>query len=298
MTVKDVFEKLNTWGFSPKLKGDGSKEVIGFSDPKDYLPDTLIWIGKTEDINTEKISFDDIALVLAKEETGAESVLPNVITLRDPKNAFMNLVYERYARAEEEHIDATAQISESAVIGKNCWIGRNVIIEDGAVIGDGCEIRENTYIGKNCVLGRDCAVGQNVIIGGETNGSAFYDLNGVMRNMPNIGRVVIGNAVLIGAGSLIARGTFTDTEIGDECMLNAGTSIGHNCKIGKRVFLLGRCTISGNTKIGDSCQLISAAVKNRITIGNDVKVGIGSVVIKDVPSNKTVFGNPARIMPG
>ncbi len=298
MTISDICRQLDAWGFRHRLKGNGAMEIVGFSDPKDYVPRTMIWIGKLEDIDTDKTAFSEIALVFSKENEAVEEALPNVIFLDDPKSAFMNLVYREHAPEKKDYRDPTAQIAESAVIGKNCWIGRNVVIEDGAVIGDGCEIRENTYIGKNCVLGRDCAVGQNVIIGGETNGSAFYDTEGVMRNMPNIGRVVIGNCVLIGAGSLIARGTFTETVIGDECELNAGTSIGHNCRIRNNVQLLGRCTLSGNSTIGAYSQLISACVKNRIVIGSHVKVGIGSVVLKDIPDGKTCFGNPARVMPG
>lgn len=299
MTIADICLKLNELGFTHRFYGDEKLEITGFSDPKDYKPNTMIWIGKLADIQLkEGLTYTDIALAFVKPETELEGKLPNVLVTDDPKTAFMKLVYEEYATPPYEYTDPTAYISTTAKIGKDCYIGRNVIIEDGVILGDCCEIRENTFIGKDSIVGNHCVIGQNCVIAGETNGSTFQDTDGILKNMPNLGRVIIGNATQIGAGSLIAKGTFTDTVIGNECELNAGTSVGHNCKIGNKTLLLGRCTLSGNTKIGNHCQLISACVKNRIVIGNNVKVGMGSVVLKDIEDGKTCFGNPARIIPG
>lgn len=298
MTLQYIKEFLDEQGFSYRYYGADDIEIEGFSDPKDYRKGTVIWIGKPADIDTAHgTAYGDISLAFVRENTGAEDVLPNVFVMADPKTAFMRLVIRLHGDTVHEYRDATAYVAPTAVIGDSCFIGRNVIVEDGAIIGNRCRICENTYIGKDCVLGDDCLIGQNVIIGGETNGSLFEDSDGLLKDMPNIGKVVVGNAVRIGAGSIIARATFTETCIGNECEINAGTSIGHNCKVGNRVQLLGRCTISGNTHIGDNSQLISAFVKNRISIGRNVKVGIGSVVLESIADGHTCFGNPARILP-
>ena len=299
MTAFQIAGKLKEWNFDYEICGDPTVDITGFSDPADYMPQTAIWIGKAEDVVLgENLTAEDIALIFAKPESGVEKIFPNVILTSNPKLAFMKLVYETYSEPMTEKISPFAIIDESAKIGKNCLIARNAIIGKNAVIGDGCQIYENVYIGDNCVIGSNCVIGQGALIGSENNGSSFTDLDGIMKNMPNVGNVVIGNYVLIGANSIISRGTFHTTFIGDECMLNAGTAVGHNCRIGRKTMLLGRCTIAGNTRIGENCQVISACIKNRITIGNNVKVNIGSVVIKNIEDNKTVTGNPARIIPG
>ena len=298
MKIEEIQRVLREYGMETKLFGDPAREIKGFSDPRDYRADTAIWIGKLEDIFFPEDKKDvDIALVIARPGIGAEKILPNVLITSDPKSAFMRLVFRKYAVRLPEYQDPMACVSPTAEIGKNCYIARNVVIEDGAKIGDNCEIRENTYIGKGCIIGAQCVIGQNCVIGGETNGSSFEDSDGIMKNMPNIGIVRIGRNVQIGAGSIIAKATFTETVIGDECELNAGTFLGHNARIGNRVRLLGRNTISGNSSIGDNSKLVSCCVKNRVVIGKNVKGGIGSVILQDVPDGKTCIGNPANIMP-
>lgn len=299
MTIAEIREVLrHEYGMASELFGDPTRVIKGFSDPRDYRADTVIWVGKPEDVFWgEHQAVEDIALILAKPGAEVEKTFPNVLITNDPKNAFMKLVMRQCGKTVQPYVDITAAIAPSASIGQGCYIGRNVVIGDNAKIGPSCEIRENTYIGAGTVIGEKCIIGQNCVIAGETNGSIFEDTDGIMKDMPNIGIVRIGKYVRIGAGSIIARATFTETVIDDECEINAGTSLGHNVKVGKRVQLLGRNTISGNTHIGDNSQLISCCVKNRIVIGKNVKCGIGSVVLQNIPDNKTCFGNPARIMP-
>lgn len=298
MTINDIEMFLREEGFKYKFVGSTNVNVIGFSDPKDYRPGTLIWIGKIDDIVlTDSVDYSSVSLAFAKDGSDAEKYLPRVFLIDDPKMAFMRLVVKQYGRNISEYRGKNLIISETATIGENCYIGNNVVIEDGVKIGSFTKICDNSFIGKDSEIGSHCTIGQFVVIAGETNGSIYEDKDGSLRDMPNVGKVVIGNGVRIGAGSIIAKATFTETYIGDECELNAGTSIGHNCKIGKRVKLLGRCTISGNTSIGDNSQLVSSLVKNRVTVGKNAKVGIGSVVLKSIPDGKTCFGNPARIIP-
>lgn len=297
MIIRDLLAHLDNCGFEYEFSGDENQEVLGFSDPKDYKLGTAIWIGKYDDIDFTKVNqISDITLVFSFVATERMDEFKNVIYSNNPKKLFMKLVYDFYNEKEKAEI-LSHFVSEKAYIGDGCHIGRNVIIEENVCIGNNCVIKENSYIGKNCIIGEGCVIGQNVVIGGETNGSIFEDVDGIKKNMPNIGRVVIGKNSLIGAGSIIARGTFSDTVIGDECELNAGTSLGHNCKVGNKTMLLGSNRISGNTIIGERCEIISASIKNRIIIGDDVKVGIGSVIIKDIESGKKVFGNPARVVP-
>ena len=298
MKISDILDQMHTWKYDYNFIGDPSTEIVGFSDPQNYHLGTAIWIGKLGDIKLKNdILYGDISLCITSNKSSEiEQSLSNIIYCESPKTVFAKLVTEYYPKEYVEYKDPTASISKNAKIGKYCYIGRNVCIEKGAQIGNYCEIYDNTYIGRDCFIGNNCSIGQNCVIGGETNGSAFIDVDGILKNMPNTGSVRIGNYVQIGAGCIIAKGTFFETVIGDECMVNAGCSIGHNCDIGRRVYLLGRCTINGNTTIGEGSQLISAIVKNRICIGKNVKVGIGSVVIKDMPNDITCFGNPARII--
>jgi UDP-3-O-[3-hydroxymyristoyl] glucosamine N-acyltransferase len=209
-----------------------------------------------------------------------------------------------------------AAIANTAVIGKDAVIGDGCIIEPGAVIGEGAMIGEGTWIeansviGSNVVIGDGCRIGANAtvshaIIGQQTrlypgarvgqDGFGFaIDPAGFVK-VPQLGRVIIGDHVEIGANTCIDRGAGPDTIIGDGTWIDNLVQVGHNVKIGRGCVLVGQCGIAGSTTLED--YVIVAAqggIAGHLTIGRGARIGAQSGVMKDVPAGEEHFGIPSQ----
>lgn len=146
----------------------------------------------------------------------------SVIVCDNPKLAFMKLnasFYEEYL--PEKNIAESARIHKTAKIGKNCHIGENVVVEENATIGDNCRIDANAHIARACKIGNNCHIGAGVsiaytIMGNDCyiysgarigyDGFGFNTIAGKHHRIPQIGRVIIGNDVEIGANSWLIEG--------------------------------------------------------------------------------------------
>lgn len=156
-----------------------------------------------------------------------------------------------------------SDIHPTAIINDCVIIGKGVYIDAGATIG---------FQGLLCNRNAN-----NEIIPLESKGT-----------------VIIKDNVRIGANAMIQRGYNDTTIIGTRSQIDINTHIGHDCKIGKDVFIAPSTVIAGVTTIGDCCHIgIGAVIRNRITIGKNVTIGMGAIVTKDIPANMTIVGNPA-----
>lgn len=109
--------------------------------------------------------------------------------------------------------------------------------------------------------------------------------------------VVIWPWVHIGANSVVARGSYRDTEIGWGSKLDAMVFVAHNALIGRNCLIVAHTEISGSVVLGDGVILgPSVTVKEHITIGDNALIGAGAVVLRDVPPNEVWVGNPARFL--
>jgi UDP-3-O-[3-hydroxymyristoyl] glucosamine N-acyltransferase len=223
------------------------------------------------------------------------------ILVDNPRLAFIRIVNRMKNKREEEGkkgstgISPTAIISENAKIGTNCCIGNFVVIGDNCSIGDNTIIYDRVSLVQNCDIGRDCIIQSGATIG--SDGFAFerdYDSLELER-FPHLSGVKIGNNVEICANSSIARGSLSDTVIGDGSKLDALVHVAHNVIIGRNCELTAGTIIGGSTTIGDiSWMGLNCTLKNKISIGSKVIVGCGAAVINDVPDEDIVAGVPAK----
>ena len=190
-------------------------------------------------------------------------------------------------------IHPTAVISNEAIIGNNVSIGANVYI------GPGCDIDDNVVIRANCSLVRDVYLGKNSIIQhGSVLGSDGFGYapskDGYVK-IEQIGKLIIGSNVEIGAGCTIDRGALGDTEIHDGVKLDNQVHIAHNVKIGKNCIIAGQVGIAGSTTLGNNVMVGGqAGISGHLKIGNNVQIGGGSGVIKNIKDNSKVMGYPAK----
>ncbi|MBQ0908948.1 UDP-3-O-(3-hydroxymyristoyl)glucosamine N-acyltransferase [Flavobacterium sp. F-328] len=202
-------------------------------------------------------------------------------------------------------IDATAQICNGAKIGAGCYIGPNVIIGDNSTIYPNVTILDESTVGKNtviwsgtvvrerCHIGNDCIIHPNATIGADGFGFRPDPQRGLVK-IPQIGNVIIGNNVEIGANSCVDRGKFSSTVLGDGCKIDNLVQIGHNSKLGKFCIMAGNSGLAGSVTLGNGVIIGgSASIKDHTTIGDGAIVGAGSGVTGDIPAGKTMLGYPA-----
>lgn len=184
-------------------------------------------------------------------------------------------------------IPASASIGENVVIGAGVSIGENVTIYPGCVIGDGVSIGDDSLVYPNVVIYRDCVVGKRAVIqagaviGGD--GFGFAKDGECWVKIPQIGRVVIGDDVEVGANTSIDRGALDDTVIGDGVKLDNQIQIAHNVMIGEHAAMAGCVGIAGSTKIGRRCTVGGAGmIIGHLELADDVHVSAGSMVTKSL----------------
>lgn len=196
-------------------------------------------------------------------------------------------------------VATSARVSAEAVLGvdvsvdDHAVIARGVVLGDGAVISAGCYIGENVEIGAGtrlhanvvvyhgCKIGKNCIVHSGAVIGADGFGHA--DDGGQWVKIPQIGHVVIGDDVEVGANTTIDRGALDDTIIEDGVKLDNLIQIGHNCRIGAHTVIAGCVGIAGSAKIGRHCRIGGAAmILGHLEIADGVTVSPGSMITRSI----------------
>lgn len=203
----------------------------------------------------------------------------------------------------------SAIVDPSAVIGAGCHIGPGVLIGPNAKLGDGCQIGPNVVIAKgveigagthvgagayltHCIIGRGVRLYPGVVIGRPGFGFAM-DPTGFV-SVPQLGRVIVGDGVEIGANSTIDRGAGPDTVIGAGTRIDNLVQIGHNVKIGRMCVIVAQTGISGSTELGDG--VVSAGqsgIAGHLKIGSGARIAAQSGIMRDIEPGAEVMGTPA-----
>ncbi|UKM66117.1 UDP-3-O-(3-hydroxymyristoyl)glucosamine N-acyltransferase [Flavobacteriaceae bacterium GSB9] len=204
-------------------------------------------------------------------------------------------------------IHESAEIGEGCKIGANCYIGENVVLGQGVVlypnvcvfdetiIGDSTVVWSGTVIRERCVIGNHCIFHTNVSIGSDGFGYRPSDDGRGLVKIPQIGNVIIGHHVEIGANSCVDRAKFSSTIIGDGSKIDNLVQIAHNCVVGRSCIMAGHSGLAGSVTLGDGVIIGGAAsIKDHTTINSGATVGAGSGVMNDVLPGQTVLGYPAQ----
>lgn len=204
-------------------------------------------------------------------------------------------------------IHETAKIGIGCKIGPNCYVGKdvelgnnvilypNVCVFDETVIGDNTVVWSGTVIRERCIIGNNCIFHTNVSIGADGFGYRPSDDGRGLVKIPQIGNVIIGHYVEIGANSCVDRAKFSSTIIGDGCKIDNLVQIAHNSIMGRFCIMAGHSGLAGSVTLGDGVIIGgSASIKDHTTIHSGATVGAGSGVVGDVEAGKTVLGYPAQ----
>lgn len=195
---------------------------------------------------------------------------------------------------EGVHIAAFVTIGAGAEIGNNVWIESHAAIGAGVILGDGVRIGNHATV-SHALIGKNTRLYPGVRVGQDGFGFAI-DPAGFVK-VPQLGRVVIGDHVEIGANATIDRGASGDTVIGSGTWIDNLVQIGHNVKIGRGCILVSQVGVAGSSELGDFVVLAGqVGVAGHLKIGSMAKVAAQSGVTKDIPAGEEWMGYPAMPM--
>lgn len=233
-----------------------------------------------------------------------------LLVTKEPYAAYARVAWAFYpAPVPEPAVDPRAVVSPVANVGDGCRIDAGAVIGARAAIGQRCHIAANAVIGDGVVVGDDstvgpgaslayCIVGARVIIhaGVRIGQDGFGFALGPKEHakVPQLGRVIIGDDVEIGANTTVDRGAGPDTVIGAGTKIDNLVQIAHNVELGRGCVVVAQVGISGSTKIGDFVMLGGqAGLTGHLAIGSGVKIAAQAGVMRDIEPGVTVGGSPA-----
>jgi UDP-3-O-[3-hydroxymyristoyl] glucosamine N-acyltransferase len=255
-----------------------------------------------------------------RSRAGAAFVDDKAVERAPPGMALLvcKMPYKAYALAAQAFYPApevvarrapSAIIDRTTVVPTDCDIGPNVVIESGARLGQRCRVGANTVIAAGVEIGDDCRIAANVtlshcLIGSRVvlhpgvrigqDGFGFAPDPKAPIKVPQLGRVLIGDDVDIGANTTIDRGSGHDTVIGSGSMIDNLVQIGHNVVLGRCCIVAGQAGISGSTRLDDSVIIGGqGGLAGHLHIGSGARIAAKSGVMRDVPAGETVCGSPA-----
>jgi UDP-3-O-[3-hydroxymyristoyl] glucosamine N-acyltransferase len=172
-------------------------------------------------------------------------------------------------------------IGKNVSIGEGCRIHAGCVIGDGAVVGEGSVLYPNVTIYHGCRIGRQAILHAGVVIGADGFGFAPDGKEWV--KIPQVGVVIIGDDVEIGANTTIDRGALDDTMVGDGCKIDNLVMIGHNCNIGPYSVIAGCTGMAGSTTLGEHCILGGATmISGHLTLAPNTTISGGSTVMRSI----------------
>ena len=207
-------------------------------------------------------------------------------------------------------VHPAAYVDPDAVVDPSAEVGPMAVVEAGAEVGAGCRIGPGAVVGAGVVLGDGCRIGANATLSHAILGARVYVYPGArigqegfgfaigaagFQTVPQLGRVLIGDDVEIGANATVDRGSTRDTRIGAGTRLDNGVQIAHNVHIGRNCAFAAHVAISGSVDVGDSVQMGGqVGMSEHLRIGSGVRIGAQAGVIGDLEDKAVVLGSPAQ----
>ncbi|MGA2029998.1 MAG: UDP-3-O-(3-hydroxymyristoyl)glucosamine N-acyltransferase [Verrucomicrobiota bacterium] len=196
-------------------------------------------------------------------------------------------------------ISATARIGPHCVVGERVKIGARSVLQAGNFVGDGCKLGDDVNLFPNVTLYAHTEIGNRVRIHANSvigsDGFGYVQDGGIHRKVQQIGNVLIGDDVEIGAGVTIDRGALGSTVIRAGTKIDNLVHIAHNVEIGEHSLLCGQVGIAGSAKLGNYVVIAGqAGIAGHLKIGNQVMITSKSGVMNDIPDGEKWFGYPAQ----
>lgn len=291
---------------------------------------TVAAIGPLEDCAADALSFlasgkyvpalsqtQAAAVVVSEAHAGTVPQATAALVAADPYRAFARMAALIYPASlapigltGETGVSPRAFVHDDATIGEDCTVEAGAVVGAGAVLGRGARVLANAAVGPSVRLGADTTIAAHATVVHAELGERVVVHSGVRigqdgfgyamgreghLKVPQIGRVVIGDDVEIGANTAIDRGTTRDTVIGTGTKIDNLVQIGHNCRIGRHCVIVANVGISGSTTLDDFAVIGGGAgLAGHLRVGAGARIAGMSGVVEDVPAGASYAGMPAR----
>jgi UDP-3-O-[3-hydroxymyristoyl] glucosamine N-acyltransferase len=237
-----------------KLIGDGKAIVDNLSTIHNSNKTSLTFLSNKK--YSKYIKTSEAKAFIVHQDFVEEDDKKNFLVSEDPYLSYAlasKLFSPFYNDLNNNGIHSTAIVSSDAKIGNNVFIGANVYIGPNCVIGDNSCLQPNVSLVCNVKLGSNCNIFSGAVLGSDGFGYAPTK-NGYVK-IEQLGSLVIGDNVEIGAGCTIDRGALDDTIIHDGVKLDNQIHIAHNVDLGKNSAIAACCAIAGSTVIGENFRM-------------------------------------------
>lgn len=291
--------------------GNPNAEVYKLSKIEEGTEGSLTFLANPKYINYIYSTKASITIV-SNNFVAEQEITTTLIKVEDAYKSFSKLLeYYNQVKLMKSGIEQPSMISENVTYGEGlylgsfCYIGKNVKIGNNVKIYPNSFIGDNVTIGDNCIffagvriyseteIGNNCTIHSGTIVGSDGFGFAPQE-DGTFKKVPQIGNVIIGNDVEIGANTTIDRATLGSTFIRNGVKLDNHIQVAHNVDIDENTVIAAQTGIAGSTKIGKNCMIGGqVGIAGHLTIGNGVKVQAQSGIGKNLPDNEVVQGSPA-----
>lgn len=224
--------------------------------------------------------------------------LSRILSLLYPAEAPVPGIHPTAVLEPDCAVDPTAWIGPYVVVGAGSRIGARAALHPHVVVGRGCTVGDGAVLHPHAVLYPETEIGPGaivhagVVLGADGFGYATH--GGAHHKVPQVGRVVLGQDVEVGANSTIDRATLGETRIGDGTKIDNLVQVGHNVQTGRHCILCGQAGIAGSTRLGDYVVLAGqAGVAGHIHLGDGAQVAAKSAALTSVEPRTQVAGIPA-----
>ncbi len=291
-----------------QIVGDGQLTIYGAATLRDAEPGQITLVDQAE--RNQRLENCSAAAVVAPRSFTPEN-LP-AIQVDDVHQAFAAIVGHFSPRSQTPRIGISplaavsptarigpdvdihpfATIGDDVAVGAGATIYSGVHVMAGSQIGEGVTIFPNAVLYEDTIVGSRCVIHANAVLGAYGFGYGFADGRHVLS--AQLGNVVLGADVEIGAGSTIDRGTYGPTVIGEGTKIDDLVMVAHNCRIGRHNMLCSQVGIAGSTTTGDYVVMAGqVGVRDHVHIGHRAVLGAMAGVTNDVPDGARMIGIPA-----
>lgn len=283
--------------FGAQLRGAGDVEITGVASLERAGPSEISYL---YDLKRRHLLATCRAGAVVLNAAQADEYGGNALIVEQPRLCFARIAAFLHAPAPTPRgahasavIDPSARVAATAAIGPQAVVGARAVVGEKVEIGPGCYVGADAsigaetrlvghiWVGTGCVIGRGCLLHPGVIVGADGFGYAEDGERWI--KVPQLGRVVIGNEVEIGANTTVDRGALNDTEIGDGVKIDNLVQVGHNVRIGEHTAIAAGAGIAGSAVIGRRCSIGGqVGVAGHLTIADDVQVLGKSLVASSI----------------
>ena len=288
--------------FGGELVGDGARIVSQIAPLDRAQPDEISFVSQSKYL--PQLAGTHAGAVILPVDARDATDLPRILTpnpylyfarvsallnppLRPPAG-----IHPLATVAADAEIAADVCIAAGAVIGSGARIGARTVIGANSVVGDhvrigaDCLLHANVTLYHGCEVGERCILHAGCVIGAD--GFGFAPNEGKWEKIPQIGRVLIGNDVEVGAGTTIDRGALEDTVIEEGVKLDNLIQIAHNVYIGAHTAIAACTGIAGSAKIGRHCMIGGAAmIVGHVEIADGTRISTNTLITKSLPKSGT-----------